>query len=213
MFSTSSRFDALKQANSKHVTRRSIASHTSPFSPTIRQLTAHRPCSIVHLGSYVADIHWFLLRFTLDSYFSSRQLKCSFLTTCILVHFCSRVLISIVSFVSAVARIVLPICARSTYRLRQTRVGMWCDHGATIIYKLQAILDTRHLLTTELAQFDSVNNWLLQCCAPWCSKFQRVRNSAAGIVFQAPVHWLLVQQQRVTNTVLTFKVCTTSMVT
>ena len=57
-------------------------------------------------------------------------------------------------------------------------------------FTLQAILDTRHLLTTELAQFDSANNWLLQRCAPWCSKFQRVRNSAGGIVFQAPV-WRL----------------------
>ena len=164
MCSTSSRFDALKQANSKHVTRRSIASHTSPFSPTIRQLTAHRPCSIVHLGSYVADIHWFLLRFTLDSYFSSRQLKCSFLTTCILVHFCSRVLISIVSFVSAVARVVLPICDKTKRREScSTDVSpstntcwQWCDHGATIFYI------TSHLTHTTFADNWTRTVWFCQ---------------------------------------------------
>ena len=149
MFSSSSRFDALKQTNSKHVTRRSIASHTSPFSPTIRQLTAHRPCSIVHLGNYVADIHWFLLRFTLDSYFSSRQLKCSFLT--ILVHFGSSL------DIYRVLRRSADMCSIDVSPSINT-CWQWCDHGVTIIYKLQTILHTRHLLTTELAQFDSINN-------------------------------------------------------
>ena len=118
--------------------------------------------------------------------------------------------------------------AWSTFGLQQPR-----DSSGTIMHKPSDTHGTANVCADDGArtdvslQSDPVKNWLLQRCAPWCSnqKLQRVQNSAARIVLQAPrrshtksllrqLHWLPVQQ-RITYkvAVLRFKVCTTSMPT